>query len=164
MTMKNFAVYLFCMLTLFIACAEAGAVPIVYTLSTSSGSGTLGGKTFSSVPLTLTVAANTSQIVFGGNYQISNPSASISISGFAPATFTAPFLRMFATPSVGAVGFASYADNDMLIQDLLDLVGSSSLMQYHLNTSIGPLTGAGAINVGESYPTSGGELMLSSRP
>jgi hypothetical protein len=145
-------------------CAEAVAVPIIYTLSSGSGSGTLGGETFSNVPLALSVAADTSQIVNGGNYQITNLTATISISGFATATFTAPYLRMFAAPRFGGVGFASYADNDMLIQDLLDLVNNPALMQYHLDTSFGPLTGTGAVNPGEYYPTDKGELTFFSVP
>jgi len=59
--------------------------------------------------------------------------------------------------STGFVGFGDYTINELIVG-----LGDAALTSYDLADSIGPLTGTAITNAGTAFPTSAGNLVLTS--
>jgi hypothetical protein len=79
----------------------------------------------------------------------------VAISGFAPATFTIPTINV-ANNIVPSAGFS--APNQGLA--ILFSSGDPALFSYHLDTSIGPLSGSSEGNSGTAFATNAGDFVI----
>jgi hypothetical protein len=132
--------------------SPACAVPITYT-ETDIASGSLNGVAFTNARIILTMNNDTTNITGVPSLFTNYGTVTVSINGGAPATFTSsPFV--FSNQSVPAVGFDG---NPNILDDV-----SASFATYALNTAIGPITGSALFNSGFSFPTSGGDFVLTS--
>ena len=82
--------------------------------------------------------------------------ATVSVGGGSPVTFT-DSIQVFSNQSATSVGFEDLSVGDDILNDL-----SASFATYDLKTSIGPIVGSSEINVGSSFATTGGALVLTS--
>jgi len=144
--------------------ALASSAPLTITL-TGTGSGSLGGKSFTNATFSFTVTGDTANLQFpsccpGDVDTASGTPTSFSIAGFSAGTLKDT--QAIWTDTQGTVGIAHFNDGDMI-----DL-NSSMLRGYRLTTSVGPLTAVPSF-VGAcpgvdcaSFASSLGPLMFSS--
>lgn len=137
--------------------ASALAAPIKFT-HTGTGSGTIGGTSFSDAAFTITETTDTSlRLSCGGTcYSIDDTLATIDISGLGSYTFTTG-TRTFVNGSI--VGFSRAGTFGL---DLFNGPANPLLTGYDLLTPIGPVTGTGSL-IQWSYGdvnTTGGTLIF----
>jgi hypothetical protein len=156
MTVKNICASLSLVFALAVGSAESQAAPATYTLS-GIASGTLGGTTFSLAPFTITSQADTSQITLleSNVYGVPTTSAVVAISGFSPAAFTIPTTNV-ANDIVGDAGISALSQGFAILFSS----GDPALFSYHLDTSIGPLSGSAGYNPGTAFATSAGDFVI----
>ncbi len=144
---------------LFCGLGAAHAEGITYTFD-ATGSGSLGGKAFANAAFTITVTADTLNIVNcgGGVFSVDSLSADISITGFDTATVLIP-TRLFDNNSVSALGFSQASCTG---GDYLD-IRNDAFAAYNLATAIGPIFDPNPFAAQfHDVPTTAGTLTVSS--
>jgi hypothetical protein len=144
---------------LFCGLRPAQAEGITYTLD-ATGSGSLGGMAFTNAAFTITVTADTMNIVNCGSgvFSVDTLSADISIAGFDTATILIP-TRIFDNNSVSALGFSRASCDG---GDYFD-IRNGAFANYNLATGIGPIFDPNPFWVQfGNVPTTGGNLNMSS--
>jgi hypothetical protein len=134
--------------------SNAFATPITY-IDTGRGSGTIGATSFTLARFTIRATGDTSaRQPFSGGFSIANISADITIEGLDDFTFVTP-TRFFVNQVSMIVGFARINGSDLWDGPLNAQFGTWDML-----TSIGPISGNGALNQWTSPPviTSGGLL------
>ena len=138
----------------------ANASPIVFT-DVTTASGTIGSTSFTNELITISAVADTSNILpFGGGFSLDNSSASVTIGSLGTFTFitgTRFFVSQTSVPPT--VGFS----HSSLGIDLIEGPMNSAFSSWNMLTSIGPITGEGAITFAwKQAPvvTNGGTLVL----
>lgn len=139
--------------------SPAPAVPIAYQVS-AVASGTLGGSSFTNALVTLTLTADTSNVVAASlacpTCGVANVgTARVNVPGLGTGTVTDAIAAFSTvTPIVPDVGFPlltyvaiSILDHPPSTATNLDLgiVGSGGLLGYDLRSFVGPLTGVGGL-------------------
>jgi hypothetical protein len=161
--------------TAVLAASAALAGPITYTFNTTA-TGTFGGTPFTDAAVTVTSVADTSTAVESGtspDYVWDNypTSTTITIAGFAPATFTDQTFWedpndsgdiIFGIVATDTAGLAFCIPCHALLGMTLVL---SPLVTYNLQSAIGPLSfyydfETEAFNAFQNISTSGGTLSL----
>jgi len=133
----------------------AFAVPITYT-ETDTATGSLNGVAFTDANIVLTMNNNTTNVTGGPTLFDNVGTVTVQVGAGAPVTFT-DSMEVFSNQAVPAVGF----EDATIPADVLD-TASASFATYALTTSIGPITGTAEFNPGESFPTTGGDFILTS--
>jgi len=121
--------------------AEAGF--ITYTESVTA-SGSVGLTTFTNALVIISATGDTNNITTPSAGVFEVPvSVSFTVAGGPSGTFTQPFVM----DDVQNSGFAAITQGtpSSLVSTLLGVFNKSALSTYALNTSIGPVTGAGEI-------------------
>ncbi len=145
-------------MALVVQVQSASAGPITYT-QIATGSGSLGGTSFTNAVVTITAIADTAGIILSDPsdkfYEVTNESTTVDVAGIGSATFT-------DTIYTGVVQLFQVAGfHDINSEDILD-TGSPTFSTYNLSTSIGPLAGTTIINPGWSFPTTAGAFIFTS--
>jgi hypothetical protein len=128
-----------------VAASAALATPITYTM-TGTASGTLAGTAFTNAALTVTSVADTSQVFTippflppDTVYEVIAANSSISIAGFATATFTGQTFWLDPNGSgdiiFGVPGGSGFFDGILGFTSLF-----SGLESYDLESSFGPVS------------------------
>ena len=142
--------------SIFIAASPSFGALITYT-EQATASGSLDGISFTNATVVLTMTNNTTNVTTGGPGFFENVgTATVSVGGGSPVTFT-DSIQVFSNQSATSVGFADLSVGDDILNDV-----SASFATYDLTTSIGPIVGSSEINVGSSFATTGGALVLTS--
>ncbi len=149
---------------LLIACATGNTkAGFITYLETTTGSGTLGGVAFTNALVTLTATADTSNVTGSSGFFTVHPTtATVSVDGFSPATFTSSTFDVIDNQSfsnngiTGIVGFGDTNSGTVLGDS------NAAFQSYSLTTSIGPLTGADFIRSDVTFATTAGGFVLSS--
>ncbi len=138
------------------------AIPVTYTL-TATATGSLAGVAFADAPITVTSAADTSNVVLTGSvYDVIADSSTITIGALPTLTFTDP---MFWEDPNGAGDIIFQG----LKQTIFRILGFTHLFAgletYDLKSSFGPVASpfdfeTGVFNAFQNIPTSGGSLSL----
>jgi len=124
----------------------AFAVPITYTEQTV-GSGSLDGVAFTDATVVLTMINDTANVTGGPTFFTNVGTATVSVAGAAPETFTNT-IEVFSNQAAPAsVGFADLG----VSFDILDDV-SASFATYELTTEIGPIVGTPDISPPIFFP------------
>lgn len=151
--------------------SAAIAGPITFNMTTTA-TGTLNGTGFTNAVLTVTSLADTSLVTVSGAspnqiYELIAASSTVSITGFAPVTFTD--MMLWEDPnSSGDIIFGDTARGGGIGNALLGFtnpVPGSGLLTYDLQTSFGPAFGGFDFGVSvfhnfNNIPTSGGLLSV----
>ena len=149
------SVRLICGILLLSALSVAAhAVPITFT-ETVVGSGSLGSA-FSNQLITITGTGDTAGITSSvGVYQLVLPTATLTVAGSSPVSFTGG-LTVFSNTFAQVAGFMGLSP----ALDILD-TNSSAFATYAL---LGAISGSGpaTINSGTAFSTSGGSFILNS--
>lgn len=117
----------------------AKASTITFT-DVTTASGTIGSTSFVGDLITISAVADTSDIVpIGGGFFVDDNSASITIGSLGTFTFTTG-TRFFVDG--GEVGFSRSSATGA---DLIDGPNNSAFSSWDMLSSIGPITGIGAI-------------------
>ena len=144
---------------LFWGLGAVHAEPITYTFD-GTGTGDLDGVGFTDAAFTITVNAETMNIMSCdvGVFSVDSDTVDISISGFPTASFLTP-KRVFDNNAVSVLGFAG---GNCTI-DYLD-IRNPAFATYALATSIGPIFDPSPFAVGQfqNVQTTGGVLNMSS--
>ena len=153
---------LFSMVTVLCTAGIAHAGPITYTIS-ATASGSLNGVSFTNELVTLTMNADTSGIMSGmtgGLRSLFSIDGTVSLN--VAATGSEPYgcNGRIRQNQVGVVGFTDETAGPLAVLDTFDLAFST----YALSTAIGPVTDTSFINSGQSFPTTGGALIINSAP
>ncbi|MEM7224829.1 MAG: PEP-CTERM sorting domain-containing protein [Pseudomonadota bacterium] len=118
---------------------QARAVPIDYFF-TGTANGVIGGANFNGAAFTLSVWADTDDVVepFAGVFNVPAMSATIEIAGIGTATITDP-VGVFANNNVvpgqiPAVGFSRFAGG-LAVTDLINTVQDFSFSTYDLQSA-----------------------------
>ena len=158
MTVTNAAFSLGLVLTLGSGMAELQAAQVTYVFA-GIGSGALGSTEFFLAPFTITSQSDTNQITLPTPdiYHAPATSAIVTITGLNPATFTIPTI-IVANDILGSAGISAPNQN----RGILFSRGDTALLSYHLDTSIGPLSGTADYNPGTPFATSGGNFVIDS--
>lgn len=141
-----------------LAATQVQAFQVTYTFS-AVGSGSLGGNSFSGVAFTITSVADTTSGGFlgAGVPFLNDTSANVFITGLGAANFTSPTITV-ANNNLGAAGISDPG----LGLAILFAEQNLGLNAYDLTTSIGPLTGTAADNIGQPFPTDDGNFIIRS--
>jgi hypothetical protein len=138
------------------------AAPIVFTHS-GTGSGFIGGLSFSDSAFTITAVGDTSAVTgFFGGYFINHTSASISIEGAGDFHFTSS-TRTFVNNHLALVGFSRAGMEGL---DLFNGPTDPAFGSWTMLTDIGPMTGDGYLvqwGAYESVLTDHGTLRFNER-
>jgi len=144
---------------LFWGSGAVHAEPITYTFD-ATGTGDLDGVAFTDAAFTITVNAETMNIMSCdvGVFSVDSDTVDISISGFPTASFLTP-KRVFDNNVVSVLGFAG---GNCTI-DYLD-ISNAAFATYALATSIGPIFDPSPVAVEQIHnvQTTGGILNMSS--
>jgi hypothetical protein len=135
----------------------ATASSIVYTES-AIGSGSLGSTTFTDVEYTLTLSADTSQVVLdpsANSYHVVG-AASLFIDGIGGATFT-DTVQVADNYAIGGAGFGDVTSNFAIL-----FTSNPAFSAYDLQTAIGPDSGASFGNPGFTFNTTAGAFGITS--
>ena len=119
---------------------NANSATITYT-DDGTGSGTLGGISFSDASFTITAIGDTTNrlpLPAGYGFSIDNISASITISGLGTSDFTSG-TRFFVNNIVSDVGFSRAGIGGL---DLFDGPTNGAFSTWNMLSSIGPISGS----------------------
>ena len=142
--------------SIFIAASPSFGASITYT-EQATASGSLNGIPFTDETVVLSMNNSTTNVTTGGPGLFFNAgTVTLSIGGGPAVTFTDP-THVFSDQGPPGAGFEDVSSSE----DILDTV-SASFATYDLTTSIGPIVGSSVINDGISFPTSGGDFVLTS--
>jgi|SRR5208283_337399 len=137
--MRKVMILLVCILMAAFA-VNANAATITYT-DDGTGSGTLGGTSFSDASFTITAIGDTTSrlpLPAGYGFFIDNISASITISGLGTSDFTSG-TRFFVNNIVSDVGFSRAGIGGL---DLFDGPTNGAFSTWNMLSSIGPISGS----------------------
>jgi PEP-CTERM motif len=134
-----------------LAASAAQATPITFT-ETVTGSGLLGGDSFTNAVVTFTGTADTGDVV--GAYQISHLPLSVDVADLGSADFTDDIL-LFANSVSSDIGFGDTTTGFALL-----FVGGFP-GGYNLQSDFS-LTGPAIVNPGQSSGTTAGAFLFSS--
>lgn len=120
-----------------------------------TGSGSLGGTSFTNSLVTLVLTGEVSKILNeGSGLSFEFGAASVTVAGIGTGSFTDTMtMNAFSNQPVGAVGITDSGN------DVLDTF-SSAFAGYSLATSIGPISGASDFIPGHSFSTTDGAFIL----
>jgi hypothetical protein len=135
--------------------SSAFAIPITYT-EQAVGSGSLDGIPFTDASVVLTMINDTANVTGSPPILENFGTATVSVAGGAPETFTD---EIFVFSSQAAPSVVGFADQTLLLNILDDV--SASFATYDLTTAIGPIIGTPIFNPGQSFSTSSGAFSLS---
>jgi hypothetical protein len=137
--------------------APSLAVPITYT-EQATATGSLGGVDFNDASVLLTMNNDTTNVIGGPTLFEILGTATVSVNGGAPVTFT-DSIEVFSAQAVSpaSVGFADLTRSLDILDDT-----SASFATYALTTSIGPISNTAFISANEAFPTTGGAFILTS--
>jgi hypothetical protein len=143
-------------MSLFSTAGFVNATPITYTESITA-SGALGSDTFTNSLVTLTFVGDTST-VFSINTFFTNEvgTFTVDVASVGTATFTD---NLLLTDNL-AGGYVDFGD--ITLNRAVLSTSDSAFDNYDLATSIGPITGSGGVDTGESFETDQGALVFSS--
>jgi hypothetical protein len=131
-------VFAFCVFCPLLS-APASAVPIVFTFEYQNANLTVGGTSYTAVPLTITATADTSEIYYEGSPPtipvLDYHSLSFNIGGTVFGSFSE---AGYVFISGQTVGFGTVTHND------LAYIAGLPIVSYDLISSIGPLVGFAA--------------------
>jgi hypothetical protein len=143
----------------------AGAAPITFTISTS-GSGTLGGLTFTDATIVFTAVTDTTNILngvpqnFDAGAATSSPqnTDTVTISGLGSWLLSDPVF-FFDDRITGVIGFSDLNQTLDTFTDLLDQ-SDTTFTTYTMKTALGPISDpiANGTGVFTNIPTSNGPL------
>jgi PEP-CTERM motif len=145
-------------LSLVLLCSSAAnAIPIVYTVS-EDATGTLGKTSFTNEILTLSFAADTSNViqVVPGFFSNNMGVGTIFLNGVDVATFTET-VRFFDAQGVSVAGIGSVPQLTSILQTT-----NSVFSSYSGLTSIGPVSGNAFSTLSDNFSTTAGVLNISS--
>jgi len=133
--------------------APLRASPITYTIAVADASGTLGGSSFLSATVTITLTGDTSSVSGGFSNQIT---AEADVAGIGTATLTSSFLLLERH------GSTALDIIDPSITFFLVEISDPAFASYDLASALGPLSiGPGSTETpGINYPTTLGNLEL----
>jgi hypothetical protein len=153
--MKRAILVLLVAVAMLCGARQAYADGITYTESVT-GWGSIGGTIFTNALVTITFVGNTSNVAgSAGSFTNSAGTASITIGGMGTFAFTD---SLYVFDNLSGLAGMSDATNPLSILDTRNSVFSA----YNLATAIGPISGTSAFNLGTSFGTSGGSLILTS--
>jgi hypothetical protein len=137
--------------------APSLAAPITYT-EQATATGSLGGIAFTDATVLLTMTNDTTNVTGGPTFFEIFGTVTLSVNGGAPVTLTDP-MGVFSdvTLSPTTVGFEDLTRG----LDILD-TASALFGTYTLTTSIGPISDTAFLSANEAFPTTGGDLILTS--
>jgi hypothetical protein len=137
--------------------APSLAAPITYT-EQATATGSLGGIAFTDATILLTMTNDTTNVTGGPTFFEIFGTVTLSVNGGAPVTLTDP-MGVFSdvTLSPTTVGFEDLTRG----LDILD-TASALFGTYTLTTSIGPISDTAFLSANEAFPTTGGDLILTS--
>jgi hypothetical protein len=141
-----------------LAASPALAIPITYTM-TDTATGSLNGVGFTDESILLKMINDTTNITDGPGFFANNGTATVSVNGSAPVTFT-DTIRVSSAPIPSPQTGVQFEDMPAGPTILANV--SSAFAGYDLATAIGPITGSPGLNPGFSYPTTGGPFILDS--
>ena len=157
--MKQTVLRLVLFTVMFCGLGAVHAEPITYTFE-ATGTGDLGGVGFTDASFTITVIAETMNIMScdPGVFSVDSDTVDISISGFPTASILT-LVRVFDNNNVSVLGFAG----GNCTMDYLD-IRNPAFATYALATSIGPIFDPNPFAVGQFHEvqTTGGILNMSS--
>ena len=139
---------------LFAAANSARAMPITYT-EEATASGSLNGVVFTDDTVVLTMSNVDTNNVTGGPLFVISGTATLSVNGGSPVTFTDP-IQVFSNEFVSVAGFWDAGFTTPI--DILD-TSNAAFAAYDLKSFIGPISGAPIISA-ISFPTTGGAFIL----
>jgi len=143
--------------TLLLTIALSGvlsASSITYT-ETFTGSGSLGGTSFTGQLISLTMTTDTSLITTQNGDYLQQGSASVNISGLGTATFT-DHLTVVSNPNFGDGGFSDYVTSVPVAFVINNIFGTYNLASPLAPTS-GPLNNS---QEDETFTTSKGAFTV----
>jgi hypothetical protein len=139
--------------TLALVSPGAARADIITGTFTTTATGSLGGAAFTNAAVTVTMTYDTTQILSPAGFPVvQDLSASLSVAGFGPATFTGP---TFTADTSGIITLAAQQLSSGILGDM-----ATPFNTYDLTTPIGPVTGTGLINPGAAYSTSLGNIVF----
>jgi hypothetical protein len=152
--MKRFAVVL---AAIGIFGGAAWATPITYTESVT-GTGMLGATGFTNSLVTVTVLADTSNIVIfsGGVLHSGAGTGTINVAGIGTATLTGPDIEVVLNQTNGNLGVS-----DLTAGRVVFFTQNAVFDTYDLKSSIGPDSGTALFNL-QTAPSSLGGFEFSS--
>jgi PEP-CTERM motif len=139
-----------------------GDAPVTYT-EQATGSGTLGGSSFTNALITLVFTGDTSNVTGGAGFFTNTVgTATVTIGGLGTATFTdsmEAFDNQLFTPTAAAgIGDLTCSGCIASVMDTF----STLFGTYDLTTSIGPVSGGSFIRPDLSFGTTAGLLNITS--
>jgi hypothetical protein len=144
--------------TLLLIGSAANADSLTY-IETATATGSLGGTAFTNATLSLTGVGDSSEISSAsGIYELLLP-VTVMVSGIPESATLTHNIDVVDNQTSSGAGFGDFtADFAILFDD------ASAFSTYNLASSIGPVSGTGAINSGFSFstPTNHGSLVLDS--
>jgi hypothetical protein len=138
-----------------LCCAAASAGPITFT-ETQTGIGSLGGKAFNDVLVTIVLTTDTSTITGGSGVFFDIGPATVTVAGLGTATFT-DTMQAVVSQGCPCAGISDETTDRSVMFDT-----NSAFSTYDLSTAIGPLLGESSGNSGLGFSTSMGAFILSS--
>ena len=135
---------------------HARADPIIYT-EQAIASGSLGGQDFSDSLVTITLSADTGEVVATPFGLLTNAGqATLSVGGIGQAAIVDPLEAFaYASPTGTALGITDPG----AASDLLDTVVAPGF-SYDLTTALAPVRGPSVINAYFPFATNAGDLDL----
>ena len=131
---------------------------------TVTGSGNFGGVNFTNALITISGTGDTDKIFapsgFPGVLALSLASNTVTVSGFAPTSFTQNNVQVAVNQVVHTAGF--FYDSSGLIGVPIFSTDNPAFANYSLATSIGPLSGTARLNPGIAFQTTSGNLTINS--
>lgn len=135
------------------AASPSLAIPITYT-EQATATGTLGGVAFTNANVVLTMTNDTTNVTGSAPIFDNVGTLTLNVTGFSTATFT-DTTQALVNQAVPVAGFGDVTKNLGILATT-----NAAFATYDLRTSIGPLSGTALSNLGLSFPTSGGDFIL----
>lgn len=139
-----------------IVAGSTSADTLKFTESTT-GSGSLGGTSFTDALVTFSGTGSTSNITNLGAdiYAIVGLPVSVNVAGVGSASFT-DTVQLVANDVYGDIGLGDTTNQRAIIFAVVPTAG------YNLSTSFGPASGSGLFNSGTTFGVSSGTFDLTS--
>jgi len=140
------------------------ATPITYT-EIVTGTGNLGGTSFTGALVTVTLTGDTSTVLSGTPFGLCSPgpcfanpgNATVNVSGVGIGTFTDSMV-VWDNPSLGINSISIF---DLALPGAVLYLNNSAFATYDLRTSIGPISSPPGLFI-HVYPTTLGNFTLTS--
>jgi hypothetical protein len=150
-------------IALLLAWVAISAAGPIYYIETATATGSLGGVSFTNAIITITVTADTSAVLGGGTFFSNLGPTTVNVSGLGTAAFTdsvGAFDNGVPLPA-GTAPWAGVYDQTMSWYVVL-VTANQAFLSYDLKSQIGPISGEAVFNPGTAFPTSSGDLVLTS--